>query len=75
MMMKGRLKGRYPEDVVEFFRTQGKKGGKLSGKARLEKLTPEQRSAIAKKAAKASAKVRTAKAKRKKAAAARWGKK
>ena len=31
----------------------GRKGGKVGGKARAEKLTPEERSAIAKKAAKA----------------------
>lgn len=64
--MKKRMRGKYPEELVEYFRAQGKKGGKLSGKARLEKLTPEQRSAIAKKAAAASAKVRSAKAKKKK---------
>jgi general stress protein YciG len=36
---------------MEFFRKMGKKGGKKSGAARLEKLTPEQRSEIARKAA------------------------
>jgi hypothetical protein len=35
----------------EFFRKQGKKGGKLSAKARMTKLTPAQRSEVAKKAA------------------------
>jgi hypothetical protein len=35
----------------EFFRKQGKKGGKLSAKARIAKLTPEQRSEVARKAA------------------------
>ena len=34
----------------EFFREQGRRGGKLSGAARMKKLTPEQRSAIAKNA-------------------------
>jgi hypothetical protein len=42
---------RLPSAIKEYFRKQGAKGGKLSGAARMEKLTPEQRSAIAKKAA------------------------
>lgn len=42
-------------------RKGGKAGGKLGGAARAKKLTPEQRSAIAKKAAAASAKVRAKK--------------
>jgi hypothetical protein len=37
-------------EAQEFFRKQGAKGGKLSAAARMEKLTPEQRSAIAKNA-------------------------
>ena len=61
-----RMKRRLPDEVLEFFRNQGKKGGKLSGKARLAKMTAEQRKAVAKKAAAASAKVRSAKAARKK---------
>ena len=36
---------------MEFFKRMGKKGGRKSGAARLEKLTPEQRSEIARKAA------------------------
>jgi len=39
-----------PPGALEFFREQGRKGGKLSGAARMKKLTPEQRSEIAKKA-------------------------
>lgn len=39
-----------PPEVLDFFRKEGAKGGKLSGKARMEKLTPEQRSEIAKNA-------------------------
>ena len=46
----------------KFFRDQGKKGGKKSAAARMEKLTPEQRKEIARKAGIAGA-------------AARWGKK
>jgi hypothetical protein len=57
-----------PAEVLEFFRKQGKRGGKLSGKARMVKLTPEQRSAIAKKAAAKSAEVRSKKAAAKKKA-------
>lgn len=42
-----------PSEAIEFFRSQGAKGGRLSAAARLEKLTPEQRSEIARAAAKA----------------------
>jgi hypothetical protein len=55
-----------PAEVLEYFREQGAKGGKLSGKARMRKLTPERRSAIAKKAAAESAVVRSKKAAAKK---------
>jgi hypothetical protein len=41
---------RIPPDVLEFFREQGAKGGKLSTEARMRKLTPEKRSEIARKA-------------------------
>jgi hypothetical protein len=37
--------------VYEYLSKIGKKGGKASGKARLEKLTPEQRSEVARNAA------------------------
>ena len=36
---------------MEFFRKQGKRGGKKSTAARMEKLTPEQRTEFARKAA------------------------
>jgi|KBSMisStandDraft_5_1062788.scaffolds.fasta_scaffold1881494_1 hypothetical protein len=62
------MKEKLSKAAVEFFRRQGAKGGKLSTKARMEKLTPEQRSEIARKAAAASAKVRSTKAKQKAAA-------
>jgi hypothetical protein len=45
------MKNKLPEDALEFFRQQGAKGGKAGAKRRIEALTPEQRSAIAKKAA------------------------
>lgn len=44
----------------------GKKGGKIGGKRSLETMTPAERTARAKKAAAASAKVRTEKANRRK---------
>jgi general stress protein YciG len=43
-------KSKLPAGALEFFREQGRKGGKLSGAARMAKLTPERRSEIAKKA-------------------------
>ncbi len=43
-------KAKLPAGALDFFREQGRKGGKLSGAARMEKLTPERRSEIAKKA-------------------------
>jgi hypothetical protein len=54
-----------PKDILEFFRKTGRKGGKIGGKRSLETMTPEQRTARAKKAAAASAAVRSKKAKRK----------
>ena len=60
--------------TIEYFRRMGAKGGKLSGAARIKKLSPEQRSEIARKAAAASAKVRSAKAKEKRKLAKRLGK-
>jgi hypothetical protein len=39
------------EEALKFFRAQGKRGGLKSASARMKKLTPEQRSAVAKKAA------------------------
>ena len=51
-----------PLDVLEFFRKQGAKGGKIGGKRSLETMTPEQRIARAKKAGEAAAAARRAKA-------------
>lgn len=56
--------------ISEVMRTLGRKGGKASGKARMQKLTPEERSEIARKAAAKSAEVRSKKAAAKKKAAA-----
>jgi hypothetical protein len=47
-----------PNDVAEFFRGTGRMGGKIGGKRSLETMTPEERSARAKKAAAASAEAR-----------------
>lgn len=60
-----------PEEAREFFRKQGARGGRKGGRALMDKLTPEQRTELAKKAAAASAKVRTAKAEAKKAGGAK----
>jgi general stress protein YciG len=50
--------------VSKYLADIGRKGGKASGKARMEKLTPEKRSAVAKKAATARwAKAKPAKGK------------
>ena len=51
---------RFPADVMEFFRKQGAKGGKIGGKRSLETMTSAQRSARAMKASKAAAAARTA---------------
>jgi hypothetical protein len=50
------------EVMREMGRKGGKAGGKLGGKRSLETMTPEQRTERAKKAAAASAKVRSASA-------------
>jgi hypothetical protein len=46
--------------VSEVMREMGRKGGKIGGKRSLETMTPEERSARAKKASIAAAKKRTA---------------
>jgi hypothetical protein len=48
---------------MEFFRKAEARGGKIGGKRRMETLTPEKRSEIARKAGTASAKARKKKAK------------
>jgi hypothetical protein len=60
-----------PVEALEYFRKQGSKGGKMSAPARMEKLSAEQRSEIAKKASQAAALVRTEKAAAKRSAAAK----
>jgi hypothetical protein len=50
------------EEVLEFFRAQGARGGKIGGKRSLETMTPEQRSQRAQKASKKAAEARARKA-------------
>jgi uncharacterized protein YdaU (DUF1376 family) len=54
-----------PAYVLEFFRRQGAKGGKIGGKRALETMTPEERTARAKKASAAAVAAREAKRKKK----------
>jgi hypothetical protein len=51
-----------PAEVLEYFRSQGARGGKIGGKRSLETMTPEQRSARARKASKKAAEIRTKRA-------------
>jgi hypothetical protein len=57
-----------PPDVLEYFRKQGAKGGriggKIGGKRSLETMTPEERTARAKKASDAAVAARKAKKRR-----------
>lgn len=57
-----------PEDVLDYFRKQGAKGGKIGGKRSLETMTPEERAARASLAGQASAAARAAKKAKKKGA-------
>jgi hypothetical protein len=50
-----------PKDLMHFLRTAGAKGWKIGGKRAVESMTPEQRTARAKKAAAKFAEVRSAK--------------
>jgi hypothetical protein len=52
------VRTKLPPDVLEFFRRQGAKGGKIGGKRSLQTMTQEERTARAKKAAAKSAEVR-----------------
>jgi len=55
---------RLPADVLEYFRQQGAKGGRIGGARAAAAMTPAQRSARAQKASLAAAAARRAKAKR-----------
>ncbi len=54
-------KKKLPEEVLEYFRRMGAKGGKIGGKRSLETMTAEQRSERAKKASIAGVAARKAK--------------
>ena len=56
-------KKRLPPEVLDYFRKQGAKGGKIGGKRSLETMTPEERSARAKKASDSAVAARGAKKK------------
>jgi hypothetical protein len=63
-------KKKLPPEVIEYFRRQGARGGKIGGKRSLETMTQKQRTARARKAARASvAKKKAVKAAAKKRAA------
>ena len=51
---------RMPPEVLEYLRSLGKAYGKLGGRTAARNMTPEERSARAKKASEAAAKKRTA---------------
>jgi hypothetical protein len=51
---------RMPPDVLEYLRAMGKTTGKLGGKTAARNMTPEERTARAKKASEAAARKRTA---------------
>jgi hypothetical protein len=60
LSLRGMAKRRFGSltEMEEFFREQGRKGGKKGGRAAAAKLSKDQRIARAKKAGEASAKVR-----------------
>jgi hypothetical protein len=45
------MRKKLPAAVLDYFRKEGAKGGKIGGKLRLTKITPERRTEIAKLAA------------------------
>jgi hypothetical protein len=57
------MRKKLPPEVIEYFKKQGKRGGKIGGETAARNMTPEERTARAKKAAAASAAVRSSKAK------------
>jgi len=58
------VRKRLPPDVLEFFREQGRTDGKIGGKKLAEKMTPEQRTASARRAGFARAQKAAAAAKK-----------
>ena len=58
-----------PSDVLQFFKAQGARGGRIGGKRSLETMTAAQRTARAKKASTAAAEARKVKAEKTKGTA------
>jgi len=48
--MQMMAKKKIPREILEFFRKQGAKGGKIGGTLRAERMTPQERSEAARKA-------------------------
>ena len=57
-------KGKLPPEALEFFKRQGSIGGAKGGKLRMDALSPEQRSELARKAVQAREAKRAASKKR-----------
>ena len=49
--MPNRKRGHLPATALEFFRAQGRRGGLIGGKMRVEMMTADERRALARKAA------------------------
>lgn len=47
------VKNKIPTEVLEYFRKEGAKGGRIGGTERARRMTPEQRSESARKAVQA----------------------
>jgi hypothetical protein len=60
-------KKKLPDEVLEFFRSEGAKGGKIGGKRSLDTMTPEERRARALKASQKATEARKKKAQKPKA--------
>ena len=58
------MQKRLPDDVLDYFKQQGARGGKLGGPAAAANMTAAQRKARATKASRAAAVARSAKAKK-----------
>ena len=56
-------KKKLPSEVLDYFRKQGAKGGRIGGKRSLETMTPDERTARAKKASAAAVAARKVKKK------------
>jgi hypothetical protein len=57
-------KKKLPPEVLDYFRKEGARGGRIGGKRSLETMTPEERKVRAKKASDAAAAARRTKKKK-----------